>query len=89
MSCDESLFSDNDSVRVGCSNDNAMTTTGLETYFFSNSHTFASGSNLNSQVVVSYSQFSFTIISENDSLKDAYMILICCLQIGNDKTAKQ
>ena len=26
VSCDESLFSDNDSVRVGCSNDNAMTT---------------------------------------------------------------
>ena len=24
MSCDESLFSDNDSVRVGCSNDNVM-----------------------------------------------------------------
>ena len=28
VSCDESLFSDNDSVRVGCSNDNVMTTTG-------------------------------------------------------------
>ena len=28
MSCDESLFSDNDSVRVGCSNDNAMATIG-------------------------------------------------------------
>ena len=28
MSCDESLFSDKDSVRVGCSNDNAMTTIG-------------------------------------------------------------
>ena len=27
VSCDESLFSDNDSVRVGCSNDNVMTTT--------------------------------------------------------------
>ena len=32
VSCDESLFSDNDSVRVGCSNDNVMTTTG-EFYF--------------------------------------------------------
>ena len=29
MSCDESLFSDNDSVRVGCSNNNAMTTGSL------------------------------------------------------------
>ena len=28
VSCDESLISDNDSVRVGCSNDNAMTTIG-------------------------------------------------------------
>ena len=28
MSCHESLFSDNDSVRVGCSNDNVMTTIG-------------------------------------------------------------
>ena len=60
--------------------------TGLETYFFSNSQTFASGFNLNSQVAVCYSQFSFTIISENDSLKHAYL-LICCLQIGYDKIA--
>ena len=29
---------------------------GLETYFFKNSQTFASGFNLNSQIDVSYSQ---------------------------------
>ena len=31
---------------------------------------------------------SFAIISETDSLKDAYL-LICCLQIGNDKNEKK
>ena len=33
-----------------------VTDTGLETYFFSNSQTFASGFNLNLQIAVSYSQ---------------------------------
>ena len=30
--------------------------TGLETYYFRNSQTFASGLNLNSQIVIPYSQ---------------------------------
>ena len=34
-------------------------TTGLETYTFSNSQTFASGFNLNSQIAVSNSQLVF------------------------------
>ena len=35
--------------------------TGLETYFFSNLQTFASGLNLNSQIAVSNSQLVFQL----------------------------
>ena len=35
---------------------------GLETYFFSNSQTFASGFNLNSQIAVSNSQLDFPLL---------------------------
>ena len=37
----------------------SCTYTGLETYFFSHSQTFASGFNLNSQIAVSNSQLVF------------------------------
>ena len=50
---------------------------GLETYFFSNSQTFASGLNLNSQITVSYSQLVLLYL------------LICCLRIGYDKVFKR
>ena len=48
-----------------------LSSPGLETYFFSNLQAFVSGFNLNLQIVVSYSQFSFAIISEIDSLNHA------------------
>ena len=57
-----------------------------ETYFFRNSQTFASGFNLNSQIAVSYSQLVL-LLFQIDSLNHEYL-LICCLQIGNDKNAK-
>ena len=50
---------------------------GLETYFFSNSQTFASGLNLNSQIRVSYSQLVLLYL------------LICYLRIGYDKVFKR
>ena len=50
---------------------------GLETYYFSNSQTFASGLDLNSQITVSYSQLVLLYL------------LICCLRIGYDKVFKR
>ena len=50
---------------------------GLETYFLSNSQTFASGLNLNSQITVSYSQLVLLYL------------LICCLRICYDKVFKR
>ena len=47
---------------------------GLETYFFSNSQTFASGFNLNSQIAVSYSQLVLLLFqTEIDSHNHAYI----------------
>ena len=50
--------------------------TGLETYFFSNSQTFASGFNFNSQIAGSYSQLVLLLfqILEIDSLDHAYPV---------------
>ena len=50
---------------------------GLETYFFSNSQTFASGLNLNSQIAVHCIQLaiSFAIISKSDSLNHVFLLI--------------
>ena len=48
-------------------------TSGLKTYFFSNSQSFASGFNLNLQFAVSNSQLVFAIISEIDSFNHLFL----------------
>ena len=67
-------------------NGNELYISGLKTYFFSDSQTFASGFNLNLQICCVLLVISFAVIPEIDSLNYAYL-LICCLRIGNDKNA--
>ena len=65
-----------------------MCSTGLETYFFRNSQTFVSGFYLDSQIAVSYSQLVLLLFQRLIHTTMKLYLLICCLQIGNDKNAK-
>ena len=64
-------------IQVQCKR--SQSTPGLETYFFGNLQTFASGCNLNSQIAVSSLHLVFTFISEIDWINHVFL-LICCLQ---------